>query len=62
MNAVTGLIPQLPLVTKAGGVASKAAVIIGKASVWVEMVHSVSGDRPGVAVDQRAGQVARSGR
>jgi len=55
MNSVTGIVPQLRLVTMIGGMATDTAVFVGKCSGEVEITDSVTGRRLAAAVDQRVG-------
>ena len=54
-NVVTGVVPQLRMVTMVGGLATNTAALVGKASLEGEVTDSVSGERLLAAVDQRAG-------
>jgi len=55
MNAVTGIVPQLRLLTMIGGMATDTATFVGKCSAEGEVVDSVTGTRLLAGVDQRAG-------
>jgi len=55
MNAVTGIIPQLRLLTMIGGMATDTATFVGKCSAEGEIIDSVTGERLAAGVDQRAG-------
>lgn len=55
MNAVTGIVPQLRLLTMIGGMATDTTTFVGKCSAEGEIVDSVTGERLLAGVDQRAG-------
>ncbi len=55
MNAVTGIVPQLRLLTMIGGMATDTAAFVGKCSAEAEIVDSVTGERLAAGLDQRAG-------
>jgi len=55
MNAVTGIIPQLRLLTMIGGMATDTATFVGKCSTEIEITDSTTGTRLAAAVDQRVG-------
>ena len=55
-NAVTTVVPQLRILTSAGGLAADTAVLVGKAGAELELTDSQTGERLLAAVDQRIGQ------
>lgn len=55
MNAVTGIVPQLRLLTMIGGMATDTSTFVGKCSAEAEILDSVTGERLAAGVDQRAG-------
>ena len=55
-NAVTTVVPQLRILTSAGGMAADTAVLVGKAGAELELTDSQTGERLVAAVDQQIGQ------
>ncbi len=55
MNDVTGLVPQLRLVTMIGGMATDTAKFVGKCSGEAEITDSMSGERLAAGADERVG-------
>ena len=55
-NAVTTVVPQLRILSTAGGMATDTAVVVGKAGAEAELTDSQSGVRLMAAVDERVGQ------
>lgn len=55
-NTVTTVVPQLRLLSTAGGLATDTATLVGKAGAEAEITDSRSGERLLAAVDQRVGQ------
>jgi hypothetical protein len=60
-KTVTSIVPQLRLLTTVAGVASDTQVFVGKATIEVEIVDSLSEQRLGAGVDTRAGTKALRG-
>jgi len=57
-NAVTTVVPQLKLLTTAGGLATDTRGFVGEATVEAEITDSVTGTRLAAGVDERAGTKA----
>jgi len=57
-NAVTTVVPQLKLLTTAGGLATDTRGFVGEGTVEAEITDSVTGTRLAAAVDERAGTKA----
>lgn len=57
-NAVTTVVPQLKLLTTAGGLATDTRGFVGEGAVEAEITDSVTGTRLAAAVDERAGTKA----
>lgn len=55
-NAVTTVVPQLRILTTAGGLATDTAVVVGKAGAEADLTDSQTGERLLAAVDQQIGQ------
>jgi hypothetical protein len=60
-NTVSKIIPQLRLLTTAGGLAADTTVLVGRAGVEAEVLDSVTHERLAAAVDRRAGTKALRG-
>ena len=54
-NAVTTVVPQLRLLTTAGGMATDSAMFAGSAAVEAEITDSITNERLAAAVDERVG-------
>jgi hypothetical protein len=54
-NAVTTVIPQLRLLTTAGGMATDTAMFAGEAAIEGEITDSITNERLVAAVDERVG-------
>ena len=60
LKTITTVVPQLRVLTTVVGVSADMAVTVGEATVEVEMIDSITGERMAAAVDARAGKKAFS--
>jgi hypothetical protein len=60
-NAATTVVPQLRVITTAGGLAADSAMMAGSAALEAEMTDSLSNERLGAVVDKRLGNKTLSG-
>jgi hypothetical protein len=58
LRTVTTVVPQLRVLTTVTGLAADVAVTVGTATVEMEVLDSITGDRLGAGVDSRAGNKA----
>ena len=58
LRTLTTVVPQLRAATSLGGLSADVAYTVGKATVEIEVVDSITGERLAASVDQRAGNKA----
>ena len=60
-NTVSKIVPQLRVLTTAGGLGAGTQVLVGRAGVEAEILDALTGERLAAAVDRRAGTKALRG-